>query len=129
MLEIVPRYETKSIGADVLAAKEPVATSIFSQANEVGTSSNCHLPAVNGLEVLDGFPDGESLRVGEGEQVAMVQNDVVREGRWQWKNILSFSERITCRVGQRCLSRVAQSHQMVRKCVIYYGVDDVVGIS
>jgi hypothetical protein len=129
MLEIVPRHETKGIGADVLAAKEPVATSVFSQADEVGASINCHLPAVNSLEVLDGFPDGESLRVGEGEQVAMVQHDVVREGRRQRKNILSFSERITSRVGQGCLSRVAQGHQMVRKCVVYYGVDDVVGIS
>ena len=72
MLEIVPRYETKSIGADVLAAKEPVATAIFSQANKAGVTSDCHLPSIDSLEVLDGFPDGEFLWVCEGEQEAMV---------------------------------------------------------
>jgi len=72
MLEIVSGHKAKAIGTDVLAAKEPVATAIFSQANKAGITSDCHLPSIDSVEVLDGFPDGEFLWVCEGEQEAMV---------------------------------------------------------
>jgi hypothetical protein len=72
MLKIVSWHKAKAVGTNILAAKEPVATAIFSQANKVGISNDCHLPGIDSLEVLDGFPDGESLWVCEGEQEAMV---------------------------------------------------------
>ena len=67
MLKIVAGHKAEAIRTDVLAAKEPVAASIFSQADEVGILRNRHLPGVDSMKALDGFPDGELLRVGKGE--------------------------------------------------------------
>jgi hypothetical protein len=96
MLKVVPRHKAKAIRTDILTAKEPVATSIFSQADEGRISGNRHLPGVDGIEVLDGFPDGKLLRVGEGEQEAVVKIDVVGEGRRQWESVVSFFEWMVC---------------------------------